>query len=118
MRTQIGIIALVLLAGAALRYLTNRDLADMLLGGLMRIGLIMGAIWLAVPQFTAMFAKTPKWLLGALAVSVFVFALRPQLLWWVPVALLGLWFAWTRIMPMFKPGATPTHPPRRPRRKA
>jgi hypothetical protein len=123
MRTQVGLIALVLLIGAAVRYLTTRDLADMMLGGLMRIGLVMGAIWLAWPQFTAMFAKTPKWLLVALVVSVVVFAIRPQLLWWLPVALIAVWFAWSRVWPMFKPGAagaagtTGGKPPRRPKRK-
>jgi hypothetical protein len=125
-RTQIGIIALVLLLGALARYLSTGDLADMFLGGLLRMGLVMGALWLALPQFMAWFAKMPKWLPVAVIVSVVVFSLRPQLLWWLPVALagvVGVWFAWSRLGGLFKRDSSsassgPARTPRRPKRKS
>jgi hypothetical protein len=122
-RTQIGIIALLLLVGAAIRYAATGNLHDAVLGGLMRIGLVMGALWLAMPQLVAIFVKTPKWLLIALAASVAVFALRPQLLWWLPVALFAVWiawFAWSRIGSGLLTGfasAPRSSAPRRPKRK-
>lgn len=119
MRTQLGIISLLLLAGAVIRYLTTGNLSDMLLGGLLRIGLVVGALWLALPGLKSIFAKTPKWLIGALFVSVVVFALRPQLLWWLPVALIAVWFGWSRFGSWLKPGPVTTSgpAPRRPKRK-
>ncbi|MEX2176181.1 MAG: hypothetical protein WD872_17600 [Pirellulaceae bacterium] len=32
--------------------------------GCIRVGLVLGALWLALPQLTTMFAKAPRWLLG------------------------------------------------------
>jgi hypothetical protein len=33
-------------------------------GGCVRVGLVLGALWLALPQLKAMFARVPRWLVG------------------------------------------------------
>jgi hypothetical protein len=68
----------------------------------------------------------PKWLPVAVIVTVVIFSLRPQLLWWLPVAMavfLAAWFGWSRLGGLFKRDSSSTSSgetrvPRRPRRKA
>jgi hypothetical protein len=33
-------------------------------GGCVRVGLVLGALWLALPQLKAIFARMPRWLVG------------------------------------------------------
>jgi hypothetical protein len=119
-RLQIGLIALVLLISAASLYMMGAVANAMAgtVGGLLRVGLVMGALWLAMPQLSAFFTKTPKWLLIALVAAVVVFALQPKLLWWIPVAMLGIWFLYTRFGFGAQPASGPPRVPRRPKRKA
>ena len=123
-RMQIGLIALVLISSAIVMYFVASAMTATI-GGLLRIGLVMAALWLALPQLATFFTKTPKWLLIALVVAVAVFALQPKLLWWIPVTMLGVWFFYTR----FNIGqilrgegnigsSGPPRVPRRPKRKA
>lgn len=124
-RLQIGLIALVLIGSAILLWMMGYVANAMAgtVGGLLRVGLVMGALWLALPQLSAFFTKTPKWLLIALLGAVVVFALQPKLLWWIPVVMLGVWFFYSRFN-IFQGGGTggssgtPARAPRRPKRKA
>ena len=56
-------------------------------GGAMRIGLVLGAIWLALPQLRQIKARIPPWLVGVLALSGLAVAVRPKMAAYVlPVA--------------------------------
>lgn len=118
-RMQIGIIALVLIVSAAVLYSMGAVANAMAgtVGGLLRVGLVMGALWLALPQLTWFFTKTPKWMLVALVAAVAVFALQPKLLWWIPVVMIAIWFVWSRIGFGQSSGDGPARIPRRPKRK-
>lgn len=116
-RLQIGLIAIALMIAAFVRYYTTGNAADAVVGGLLRIGLVMAALWLALPTLMTFFTKTPKWILIGLVVAAILFAIQPKLLWWIPVLMIGVWFVWTR----FGIGQIVTGParaPRRPKRKA
>jgi hypothetical protein len=118
-RLQIGLIAVVLLIASAVRYSTTGNPNDAILGGLLRIGLVMGALWLALPALMTFFTKTPKWMLIGLLAAVILFAIQPKLLWWIPVLMIGIWFAWSRFgIGQIVTGAGPARAPRRPKRKA
>ncbi len=120
-RLQIGLIALVLLVSAAVLYSMGAVANAMAgtVGGLLRVGLVMGALWLAMPQLSAFFSKTPKWLLIALLAAVVVFALQPKLLWWIPLLMLGVWLMYSRFgLGQNLTNNGPPRIPRRPKRKA
>ena len=126
-RLQIGLIALVLIGSAVVLWMMGYVANAMAgtVGGLLRVGLVMGALWLAMPQLAAFFQKTPKWLLIALVAAVVVFALQPKLLWWIPVVMIGVWFVYSRFGSLLggsaagsgPPSAGSARAPRRPRRK-
>jgi len=115
MRMQIGLIALVLLVAAVVLYLMGAIAANMAgtVGGLLRVGLVMGALWLALPQLTSLFSRMPKWLLVVTAIAVVLVAIRPAIILYVLVGLVLLWFFGPRLATK----ADPTIIPRRPKRK-
>lgn len=121
-RLQIGLIALVLLVSAAFIYLMGAAAASLTTAatGLLRVGLVMAALWLAMPTLAAFFIKTPRWMLIALVAAFAVFALQPKLLWWIPVLMLAIWFVWSRFGfgQNITGGNGPPRLPRRPKRKA
>lgn len=85
-RTAIGIIALVLLVGGAglLIWPLDWDGNQALTAACLRVGIVMGAIWLAMPQL----ARLPGWLIQAVVVVAVVCAYRPRLaLFAVPLLL-------------------------------
>jgi hypothetical protein len=116
-RLQIGLMAIVLLIAAAVRYGTTGNPNDAVLGGLLRIGLVMAALWLALPALMAFFTKTPKWILIGLVVAAILFAIQPKLLWWIPVLMIGIWFVHSRLGLGQKTSSGPVRAPRRPKRK-
>jgi len=68
-RTLLGLIALVLLVVggiAALRGPADGSAAGFA-GGCIRIGLVLGALWLALPQILAAAHSLPRWALSWLA---------------------------------------------------
>lgn len=95
-RPTVGLIALgLLLAAAALWVWPVGGGGDLgLRPACLRIGLVMGALWLALPQLQGL----PGWLLRATAVAAIVIAWRPKLaLVLVPLAL--AWLALRRRAP-------------------
>lgn len=61
-------------------------------GGCIRVGMVLGALWLAMPQIEAFFAKTPRWLLIASGIGLVVVVIKPMLLL-IAIPILGaLWF--------------------------
>jgi hypothetical protein len=74
-RHTIGMIAFVLLVGALGLWLWPQGSAqEALLGALVRVGLLMGAWWLAYPEVERM----PPWLLVAIPLLLIVVAYRPK----------------------------------------
>ena len=75
-RPTVGLIALVCLAAAAWLWwfpLTWQGSAA-LQGATTRIGLVMGAIWLALPQLS----RIPGWILQLVAATALIVAVRPK----------------------------------------
>ena len=82
-RPTLGVISLILIIGGGILMLRPID-GDSYLGAIgMRSGLVLGAVWLALPNIRRM----PHWLLYALAVLAAVLIVRPRLvLYAFPVA--------------------------------
>ena len=68
-RHLLGIISLLLLAAAAyglVRFGTKESHAEFLSSVCLRGGLVLGAIWLALPQLIRLFKSTSPWFVGLL----------------------------------------------------
>ena len=65
-RNTIGILAAVLLLLGGVTAFTGPggSSAQGFAGGCIRVGLVLGAIWLAMPQIQSLLSKFPRWLLG------------------------------------------------------
>jgi hypothetical protein len=65
-RNLLGIIAaILLLLGGITHFLgPGGNSASGFAGGCIRVGLVLGALWLALPQILATAASLPGWLLG------------------------------------------------------
>ena len=70
-RTQFGLLSLVLLTAAGVLWLMGIETTDYapILSPLMRLGLVLGAVWIAWPQIT----KLPIWLATVGIVTVVAF---------------------------------------------
>ncbi len=80
----------MLIAGAAL-VLTGSDPESVLgaaAGSFVRIGLVLGAIWLALPQLQ----RIPLWFGQLLLVGAIAIAARPKLAVVVAPLILAIWF--------------------------
>jgi hypothetical protein len=82
-RPTLGIISLVLVIGGVL-LMIRPITGDTYFGAIgVRSGLILGSIWLALPNLR----RAPRWLLSAVAVLAVVLIIRPRLLLYaLPVA--------------------------------
>ena len=49
-------------------------------GPAIRIGIVLGALWLALPEIHRVLSRIPDWLLGPMAVGLLVVLVRPKLL--------------------------------------
>lgn len=92
-RTALGIVAAALLAiGLMTAFRGPADgSAAGFAGGCVRVGLVLAALWLALPQIVSFFTRTPKWLLAASGIGIVVCAVKPLLLLLVVPVLAGLW---------------------------
>jgi hypothetical protein len=65
-RNLLGIIAAILLflGFVTWQFGPGGNSASSFAGGCIRIGLVLGALWLALPQILATIAGTPGWLMG------------------------------------------------------
>ena len=84
-RPSLGIISLILIVGGAV-LMARPPNGDPYLGAVsVRAGLVLGALWLALPNIR----QAPPWLLYAVGVLALVLILRPRLLLYsLPVAAL------------------------------
>ena len=65
-RNLLGIVAAILLVLGALtaNFGPGGNEAKSFAGGCIRVGVVLGALWLALPQIIATAARMPGWLLG------------------------------------------------------
>ena len=98
-RMLLGILAVALLLGGGVMLLTSPEggVGLTVSGGCIRMGLVVGALWLAYPQIISFLSTTPKWLLTVSAIGVVFVVVNPKLLLFVIPAVLGLWFFGSRL---------------------
>lgn len=107
-RTLLGIMALAaLIIGVALIW---QEEARSYSGGFIKAGLMLGAVWLALPQLTSFFSKTPRWLLIAGGIGIAVATLNWQLLLVIVPVVMGLWFFGPRLLATAKTKILPSLP--------
>jgi len=93
-RASLGIVAIVLLAIGFITWTRgpSDNSAVSFAAGCIRVGIVLGALWLALPQLLRFLSQTPKWLLVASTIGIVACAVKPWLLV-VAIPLLGLlWF--------------------------
>jgi len=91
-RTSLGILALLLFGGGIYLALSPPSAAQSPAGfaaGCIRVGIVLGALWLALPQIMRSLSRTPKWLLVASIIGIVACAVKPLLLI-VALPMLGL----------------------------
>jgi len=77
-RAIIGGLALACLLLAGLIYVASPDVNNVLLASSLRIGVVLFAIWLALPQLRGLLAKVPEFLPVFALVLVVLCAVRPK----------------------------------------
>lgn len=90
-RHILGIIALALmLIGAGGLYQSRSFSGEIspMAGYLLRAGLMLGALWLALPQLQQLFQRFPPWLLASLGIGALVLFINGKILLIVGVTLL------------------------------
>ncbi len=112
-RHTLGVVAIFLLIVGGIIALQQPEGGAAFAGACIRVGMVLGAVWLAWPQVASFWNKTPRWLLIASAVAVVVCVVHPLLaLAAIPVLAL-LWFAGPKVVTFWKPkpgGKSPTDP--------
>lgn len=88
-RTKLGLIALaLLLVGTPLVFLPGTFAMG---GGFVRMGIVLAAVWLALPNFMQLLSRVPKWLAIATVVGACIVAWRWQTIVVIGPILLVLW---------------------------
>jgi hypothetical protein len=114
-RTSLGIVTLALLALGLLVLWRGPEGGTAFGAGCIRVGLLLGALWLAWPQIMAFLTRTPRWLLVASGIALIVCAIKPMLLF-VAVPMLGaLWLLGSKLATK---ADKPLLPQKRPRRRS
>jgi len=78
-RTILGSLSLALLMGAG--GLVLRGMVDeypLAFSACLRMGLVLGAIWLAYEQVYEIVRRTPPWMMGGAALGLLVVVIRPR----------------------------------------
>lgn len=98
-RITIGIISLALvffgigLLGAIyFEFTPNEGSTKVFASIAMRAGLVLGAIWLALPQLIDVIAKSPRWFIAANLIGLLMVVVRGRTVLFVAPMLLVLWF--------------------------
>jgi hypothetical protein len=100
---------------------TQEGISATYAGGFIKAGLVTGALWLALPQLTAFFKQTPRWLLIGGGIGIAIATMNWQLLLLIVPAVAAMWFFAPRLLASAKSKILPTisapPPGRRARRK-
>jgi len=101
-RLALGIVSIALVAIGLIAQLQYPSEGAAFAGACIRVGLVLGALWLALPQISYVWKKTPRWLLVVAAVALVFCVINP---WYfvaaVPV-LAGLWFLGPKVATIWK----------------
>jgi hypothetical protein len=117
-RTAVGLIALLLIVIGGITLVTRGagdESTTPFAAGCIRVGLVLGALWLALPQITAFFARAPRWLLVASAIGLIIGAVKPWLLLIIVPVLIALWILGPKLATQ---ADKPIVPQKRPRRRS
>ena len=105
----LGIIGLAFLTtgiGLLVAYGVNNSQWSMLASICVRVGLTLGALWLAFPQLVDLSTKVPTWLLVTIVIGGLIVIARPRTILYVAPALAAIavlqFIGW-----IFKPLPTP-----------
>jgi hypothetical protein len=92
-RTILGILAAALLLGSAAIWAIapSDSTLHSAEGAMVRLGLIFGAMWLAIPNFTIIFVRVPPWLIAATIAALFVVARWPRTIFVLGPLMILLW---------------------------
>jgi hypothetical protein len=98
-RNTLGLIALFLIAiGVIATWLGPAGGSALgFAGPCVKAGLVLGALWLALPQIMSFFARAPKWLLAASAIGIVICIVNPWLILLAIPALGALWYFGPRL---------------------
>lgn len=80
-RNLLGIIALALLVAAVYGLVVHGvtdDEASMITSICLRVGLVLGAAWLALPQLTRLSGKASPWIIVPVAAAAVAITVRPR----------------------------------------
>jgi hypothetical protein len=116
-RTALGLTALLLVVIGSIVVVRGPadGSASGFASGCLRVGFVLGALWLAWPQIMAFLARAPRWLLVASGIGLIIGAARPWLLLIIVPALGVLWFLGPRLSTK---ADKPIVPQKRPRRRS
>lgn len=89
-RATLGISAAALLLGALGVWAALPDQSPVW-GAMLRVGIVLGVVWMAVPNFKRISDRVPKWLLFATVVGACVVLWKWQTLFVVGPILVALW---------------------------
>ena len=92
-RHLLGLIAAAFLLFAVGSWLLapSEGLADPIAGGSFRIAILLGVMWLALPNVIGLTAKLPAWLVGTTLIALIVMAARPKSIVLLGPVLLAIW---------------------------
>jgi hypothetical protein len=97
-RTMLGILTLGLLVAGVGILCTADGVTATYAGGFIKAGFVTGALWLALPQLTAFFKQTPRWLLIVGGIGIALATMNWQLLLLIVPAVAALWFFGPRLL--------------------
>jgi hypothetical protein len=121
-RVSLGLAALFLLIAGGVIAIQQPEGGAVFAGACVRVGMVLGALWLALPQVTRFWKQTPKWLLIAAGVALVVVVIHPMYALAAVPLLALLWFFGPKLAAIWKrkPGTTATaatRPPEAPAAK-
>lgn len=119
-RRLLGWTALALLAvGCLVAWQGPAGSGSAVAGPCIKAGLVLAALWLALPQITSFFTSVPRWLIAALGGAAVLCVFNPWLILLALPALPLLWFfAPRRQTPTSEPTDKPIAQKKRPRRRS
>lgn len=92
-RVILGIVSLLLIVGGVASLVAmggGEQERGMLASAVLRAGVILGAIWLAMPQLERLFQRFPPWLMAGAAIGFVILVVRPRLILYVAPLLVAM----------------------------